>query len=147
MIMSNNTFESNDEQATREFIRILSAARPLWNEFLPDPKNHHARGLLAVDDTAYIGDLSLDEARKIIRLVIILRPSHRFGQSELHHLLRFQNRSMGLSSITFDEETHTLQIRSHALLPESDAATTIVREILRDAIEVLNDRDVQDLTS
>jgi len=152
MIRRNEPFEETNSnqnpQANRDFTKILRAARPFWDVFLEDKETHTARGLLAArNGRAYTADLSFNDRRSRVRLIITLHTKDTLSSSQVRSLLRLQGRTDGLSSIVIDEENRALQIRSHAVLPNSDAAKKVVSEVVEDTLAVLDDDILTDLTS
>jgi hypothetical protein len=144
----NDSEDQSNPQTNRDFTRILRAANPFWDLFLEDKEKHTARGLLAAKNgNAYTADLSFNDRRSRIQLLITLRTKGILSTSQLRSLLKLQGRIDGLSSIVIDEESCLLQIRSHAVLPDSNAAKKVVSEIVRDALIVLDDSTLRDFTN
>lgn len=149
MIRRNEPFQKEDQrnlQATRDFTRILRAARPYWEEFLPQPKDHIARGLVCTESgTGLTADLCFDKPRKRIRLVIRLHPRSDLSPSQLQSVSKVQNETEGLSSIAFDKENRIITIRSQSVLPASIMAEVVVPQVVEDAITLLGDDNLKDI--
>jgi hypothetical protein len=151
MIMRNDTpeFEKsrpNRQDPSRDFTRILRAARPLWQEFLPQPENDMARGLVfTARGTAFRADLCFDKPRKRIRLVVRLHLRDDLSPSQSQSVTKVQNETEGLGSLTFDKENRIVKISSQSVLPASIMATAVVPQVVEDAVALLNNDNLRDI--
>jgi hypothetical protein len=151
MIMRNDTLELDDRQrhreASRDFNRILQAAKPLWQEVLKQPENHIARGLVFTTDRGITADLSFNRHRKRVTLMIRLRPNNDLTPWQRQSIGRVQSENQGLSSIAFDEDIHTLKIRSQSVLPATVLAEAVVPQVFEDAVQLLADENLRDIVN
>jgi len=132
-------------QQKRDFTRVIDAAEPFWENFLPDPENHIARGVLWVPDGMQpTADLSYDKPRRRVRLVIRLHTNNAFTPLQLQSFRRAQNETEGLSYLAIDEESNILQIRSQSVLPAPFMARAIVPEVIKDAVLLLQNDNLKD---
>ncbi len=151
MIMQNKVpdFENDGQESqepSRDFTRILRAARPLWQEFLSQPENDMARGLVfTARGTAFRADLCFDKLRKRIRLVIRLHPQKLLSPLQLLSISKVQNRIEGLSSLTLDEEDRIIKIMAQSVLPASIMAKAVVPQLVEDAVALLDDDNLRDI--
>jgi hypothetical protein len=150
MIRRNEPVDTvNDTQPTshekRDFTRVLEAAGPLWEPFLPDPREHVGRGFLWLPDGMQpTADLSYDKHHRRVRLVVRLHANDAFTSMQLRSFRRVHNEAEGLSYLAIDEETNVLQIRSQSVLPAPIMAGAIVPEVVRDAVRLLGNHILKD---
>jgi hypothetical protein len=138
--------DQNNDIESRDFTRILRAAEPLLEVFLPQPENHIARVLVSTAiGKAFTADLSFNKYRKRVILVIRLRTKNGLSSSQLQSILRLQSRIEGLSSLTFDEETGIVKIRSQSVLPAPILAKVVVPHVIQDAVAILEDDYLKDI--
>jgi hypothetical protein len=135
----------NHQNPSRDFTRILRAAKPLWQEVLQQPKNHIARGLVFTTDRGITADLSFNTHRKRVTLMIRLRTNNDLTPSQEQSVRKLQRESQGLSSITFGEDKRILKIRSQSVLPAAVLAEAVVPQVFEDAVQLLDDDNIRDI--
>jgi hypothetical protein len=151
MIRRNYPLENTENNkkktdSTRDFTRIRKAAKPFWQEFLPRPENDSARGLVfTASGSAITADLSYEEPKKHVLLMIRLRPSNDLTPLQEKAIKKVQNESQGLSSVAFDEEMRMLRIRSQSMLPAAILANVVVPHVIKDAVTMLEDESLKDI--
>lgn len=148
MIRRNEPFQKESQgklQATRDFTRIMRAAKPLWQEVLPKPENHIVRGLVFAANRGITADLSFNKHRKRVLLMIRLRPNNGLSPSQKESVKKMQNESQGLSSIAFDEDSRILKIRSQSVLPAAVLAEVVVPQVFEDTVQLLDDENIKDI--
>jgi len=150
MIMRNDTpdFENdnqNSQEPSRDFNRVLRAAKPFWQEFLAKPENHTARGLVFTTDRGITADLSFNSLRKRVILMIRLRTNNELSPSQEQSVKKVQSESQGLSSISFGENKRILKIRSQSVLPAAVLADAVVPQVFEDAVALLDDENLRDI--
>jgi hypothetical protein len=150
MIMRNKTPEfENDHQnrkdPSRDFTRILRAAKPLWQQVIAQPENYIAKGLVFTTDRGIRADLSFNKLRKRVMLIIRFRPNNELTPSQRQSVRKVQNESQGLSSIAFDEESRILRISSQSVLPAAVLADAVVPQVFEDAVAILEDDNLRDI--
>src|SRR4030042_2794549 len=96
MIMRNDNPEFNHDGKTRknkirDFTRILRAANPFWQEILPQPENHTARGLVFTTNRGITADLSFNTHRKRVILMIRLRTDNDLSPSQEQFVKKVQS--------------------------------------------------------
>ena len=137
---------SCDLQSTRDFNRILEAAKPLWEQFLVRPEKHTARGVLYTNNNRLPkADLSFNQPKKRVILIIRLRTNNDLSPSQEHSINKVQNEREGLSSIAFDKNTRMLKIRSLSVLPAPIMAKAVVPQVVKDAIAIFEHDDLKDI--
>ena len=150
MIMRNDTpeFENscqNCRDPERDFTRVLQAAKPLWQQILPDPENHIARGLVFTINRGITADLSYNKYHKRVLLMIRLRLNNDLSPLQKQSVEKVQNESQGLSSVAFDKDSHILKIRSQSVLPAAVLAGAVVPQVIKDAVKLLDDENLRDI--
>jgi len=150
MIMRNDTpdFENDDQNSqepSRDFNRVLRAAKPLWQEFLAKPENHTARGLVFTTDRGITADLSFNKHRKRVILMIRLQTNNNLSPLQEESVTKVQNETQGLSSVAFDKNTRILKIRSESVLPAAVLADAVVPQVFEDAVALLDDENLRDI--
>lgn len=150
MIMRNETlyFENdgqNSQEPSRDFNRVLRAAKHLWQEFLTKPENHTARGLVFTTDRGITADLSLNTHRKCVILMIRLRTNNNLSPLQEESVTKVQNETQGLSSVAYDKNTRILKIRSQSVLPAAVLADAVVPQVFKDAVALLDDENLRDI--
>jgi hypothetical protein len=141
-------FEKDDQdrqKPSRDFTRILRAAKPLWQEVLPKPENHIARGLVFAANRGITADLSFNKHRKRVLLMIRLHPKNGLSSSQLQSVSKVQNETEGLSSVSFDKENRIITIRSQSVLPASIMAEVVVPQVVEDAVTLLGNDNLRDI--
>ena len=150
MIARNETLnpsEGNqgDPQSIRDFTRVLRAAKPFWEEFLSQPEDHVARGLVFTANRGITADLSFNTHCKRVILMIRLRPNNNLSPSQRQSVKKVQNETQGLSSVAFDEEGRILKIRSQSVLPAAVLAQAVVPQIFEDTVALLEHDNLKDI--
>lgn len=148
MIRGKEPFQDEKEQineTSRDFTRIMRAANPLWQEVLPKPENHTARGLVFTANRGITADLSFNKHRKRVLMMIRLHPRNSLSTSQLQSLSKVQNEIKGLSFVSFDKENRIITIRSQSVLPTSIMAQVVVPQVIEDAVALLEDDDLRDI--
>ena len=137
---------SNDPQSMRDFNRILKAAKPLWEQFFVKPEKHIARGILyTANDRLPKADLSFNQPKKRVLLMIRLQISNDLSPLQEQSINKVQNETHGLSSVAFDKKSRMLKIRSQSVLPAAVMAATVVPEIVKDAVAILENDNLKDI--
>lgn len=151
MIRKNKPFRevnsSMNPQSSLDFTRIMRAANPLWQEVLPNPENHIARGLVFVANKGITADLSFNKHRKRVLVMIRLHPKNGLSPSQLQSLSKVQNEIKGLSFISFDKENRIITIRSQSVLPTSIMAEVVVPQVIEDTVALLDDDNLKDIVA
>jgi hypothetical protein len=150
MIMLNDTpeFENsrkNRKDPKRDFTRILRAAKPLWQQVLPNPEKHIARGLIFTTNRGITADLSFNEHRKLVILMIRLRTNNDLSPLQEQSVKKVQSENQGLSFIAFGENKRILKIRSQSVLPAGVLAGAVVPQVIKDAVKLLDDENLRDI--
>jgi len=136
----------NDPQSTRDFNRILKAAKPLWEQFLVKPEKHTAKGILyTTNDRLHTADLSFEQPKKRVLLMIRLRTNNDLSPSQEQSINKVQNETQGLSSVAFNKNTRMLKIRSQSVLPAAVMARAVVPQVVKDAVALLEDDNLKDI--
>jgi hypothetical protein len=136
----------DDLQSMRDFSRIRRAANHLWQEFLPKPENHTARGLVfTASGAAITADLSFEKPKKCVLLMIRLRINDKLTPSQARSIAKVQNETIGLSCIAYDEDGHILKIRSQSVLPAAVMAQAVVPQVIKDAVALLEHDNLKDI--
>lgn len=141
-------FEKDDkdrQNPSRDFTRILRAAKPLWQEVLQKPENHIARGLIFTANRGITADLSFNKHRKRVLLTIRLRSNNELSPSQKESVNKMQDESQGLSSIVLNKDSRSLKIRSQSVLPAAVFAEVVVPHVFEDAIQLLDDDNIRDI--
>jgi len=113
---------------------------------MADPEAHTARGMLgARTGLAYTADISFDEDRRHMSLIVRLPLHDELDALRMHLLLRLQNQSQGLASVTFDAEQRALLLVSRSVLPNASTVKEVVSRVVADALSVLEDDDLKNL--
>lgn len=135
----------NDPQSTRDFNRILEAAKPLWEQFLVKPEKHTAKGILYTNNNRLPkADLSFNQPKKRVILIIRLR-TNSLSPLQEQSINKVQNEREGLSSVAFDKNTRMLKIRSQSVLPAAVMARAVVPQVVKDAVALLEDDNLKDI--
>jgi len=137
--------DQDRKKPNQDFTRILRAAKPHWEEFLSQPKDHIARGLVwTVNGRGHTADLCFDKRRKRIRLVIRLHLKNGLSSSQLQAISKVQNETEGLSSLVLDKENAIITINSLSVLPTSILADAVVPQVFQDALLLLGNDTLMD---
>ena len=132
--------DNQDHQnQSRDFTRILRAAKPLWQEVLPKPEKDIVRGLVFAANRGITADLSFNTHRKRVILMIRLRTNNGLTPSQEQSVRKVQSESQGLCSIVLDEDSRILKIRSQSVLPAAVFAEVVVPHVFEDAVQLLDD--------
>ena len=96
MIMPNSSepekSTKSQKEACRIFKKILDNAQNHWDEFFYDHTSKLARGLLVTKEGVYPSELSYDDEKNYLSLVVRLRVNDNQSPTRNNAFLRFQNR-------------------------------------------------------
>lgn len=150
MIRPNVPVEDHEEFSykarTSEFAGILTALRPFWDQYMADLEAHTAKGMLATrKGLAYAADVSFDDQRKYMRLIVRLPFNNHLDTPRLYALLQLQRRTQGLATLIFDAESRVLLLVSRSVLPTVTVADKVVARVVTDAVRVLEDDALKNL--
>jgi len=138
--------KAHPDTRKREFTGILTALRPFWDQYLADPEAHTARGMLGTrTGLAYTADMSFDEDRRHMSLIVRLPLHDDLDTLRMHVLLQLQNQTQGLASVTFDAEQRALLLVSRSVLLNVNTAEEVVSRVVADAVSVLEDDSLKNL--
>lgn len=140
--------KAHPKTTKREFTGILAALRPFWDQYLADPEAHTARGMLGTrTGVAYTADMSFDEDKRHISLIVRLPLDDELDTPRMHVLLRFQSHSQGLAFVTFDAEQRALLLVSRSVLPSISTAEQVAACVVADALSILEDEGLKKLVN
>ncbi|MFC1782621.1 hypothetical protein ACFL02_03430 [Planctomycetota bacterium] len=144
--MNNNksTISGSDDQnrpnPRRIFNRILRAAQPHINPFLIDAEHHTARVIMTTrKGIGHKTDVFFNNTRMLLGFVVKFHLADQLSRPQKVSLAKMQNNTIGLSQITFDEETGILNIRAITVLPNSQSVSIVVAIILQEMFNALDD--------
>lgn len=146
-----NEFEEGEhidpeEQKRRIFKKILDNAQKHWDEFFYDHTSKLARGLLITKEGVYPSELSYDDEKNYLSLVVRLRVNDNQLPARNNAFLRFQNRCIRLLCfVTYDEEDSIATIRAKTTIPAAGSCRHAVSSIYEDTLSMLEDSDLHKL--
>ena len=146
-----NTSEPNENKDPqnknhRIFKNILDNAQKHWGEIFYDHAGKLARGLLVTKDGTYPSELSYDDQKRYLSLVVRLRVNDVQSMTQRNTFLRFQNQcSQLLCFVTYDDEDSVATIRAKTTVPVAGSCMHAVGSIFKDTLSLLDDSNFHQL--
>lgn len=142
MIMKNIQTESNEY--SRIFTRILHAAQNHWTEIERNPEAKTARGTLQNGDELIIAVLSLDNADKHLTLTVRQPVNKELDMPTMRQVLRYQNHHRNHAFLAVDDECHIASVWSESLVCE-DRTSMAVDCVFKSTSKLLRDNELKEI--